>query len=97
MSNNTTVWTSVLQRIGDSCGFVNAGCLGASSVGGDGYGANDKQEVHVWWEEDKEDSSTWITFSSLICCYTGSIETLRITHYVFCCISFSDCINISIV
>ncbi len=36
---------------------MNAGCLGASSVGGDGYDANDKQEVHVWWEEDKEDSS----------------------------------------
>jgi hypothetical protein len=72
---------------------VNAGCLGASSVRGDGYGASDKQEVHIWPEEDKEDSSACITLSSLICCHTGSIETLHITQYVFCCIC-SDCIYI---
>jgi hypothetical protein len=59
---------------------VNAGCLGASSVRGDGYGANDKQEVHISQEEDKEDSSACITLSSLICCHMGSIETLRITQ-----------------
>ncbi len=46
LSNNTTVGTSVLQRIGDSCGFVNSGWWwGASSVGGDGYGANEDSSV----------------------------------------------------
>jgi hypothetical protein len=44
---------------------VNAGCLGASSVGGDGYGANGKQEVHFWQEKDKEDSSVCLFFDLL--------------------------------